>query len=296
MVEAGPFLKWAGGKTQLLSEILPRFPERVRTYYEPFIGGGAVFFAMARARRFERAVISDGNPALVEAYRVVRDEVDGLLEALAEHQVHARDEDYYYEVRAQETDALTPVARAARLIFMNKTCFNGLYRVNRSGRFNVPFGRYKNPKVRNEPLLRACSEALQSVDILCADFREIAKLARSGDGIYFDPPYVPLSSTSSFCNYAKSPFGPKEHTDLADAYAACCRRGAHSVLSNSDCPETRAIYKDLEVQSVLATRAINSVASKRGAISELLVTGLRAKRSARSSAARRSPARIRAAG
>lgn len=268
-----PFLKWVGGKRQLLEDILPRLPDRIRTYYEPFIGGGAVFFALASQDRFDRAVIADKNTALVETYRVVRDDVEGLIDALAEHVEHATDSDYFYAVRASEPE--TAVERAARLIFLNKTCFNGLYRVNRSGRFNVPFGRYKNPRVLNATLLRTCSALLRGVEILESDFEDVARRAGRGDAIYFDPPYVPVSSTSSFTAYAKHPFGPDAHDRLALAYASCVRRGAVALLSNSDCEETRSLYADFEVETVRATRAVNSVASKRGAIDEVLVVGVK---------------------
>jgi DNA adenine methylase len=269
-----PFLKWAGGKTQLLDEILSRFPAKVRTYHEPFIGGGAVFWAMAAERRFRRAVIADRNPELVLAYRTVRDQVEPLIERLREHQAHATDEAYFYRVRAEEPASLSPVERAARTLFLNRTCFNGLYRVNRRGGFNVPFGRYANPRVVNPELLRACSAALAEVDVLEGDFEVVARRAGSGDALYLDPPYVPVSSTSSFTSYAQFPFGPREHERLAAVFRECCERGVATILSNSDCAATRALYADLEVRTVLATRAINSVGARRGAVSEVLVTGL----------------------
>lgn len=273
-----PFLKWAGGKKQLLGDILPWFPERVRTYYEPFIGGGAVFFAMASQDRFDRAVIADANPHLVNAYRVVQRDVEGLIARLAEHANHATDSEYFYAVRAQVPEDLSEVERAARLIFLNKTCFNGLYRVNRKGQFNVPFGRYKKPKVLDETRLRTASALLHGVEILHSDFDDVARRAGRGDAIYFDPPYVPVSATSSFCSYAKSPFGPNEHERLTQAYEAACRRGAVAVLSNSDCEITRDLYSDLDVRTVNATRAINSVASRRGSVHEVLVVGLESRR------------------
>lgn len=272
---AGPILKWAGGKTQLLDRILPRLPDSIRTYYEPFIGGGAVFFALANERRFRDAIISDANPALVELYTVLRDDVESLIEGLAEHAEHAKDPEYFYDVRAQDQSGLGPVERAARLVFLNKTCFNGLYRVNRKGHFNVPFGKYKNPRVLNAPLLRASSEALQGVTILESDFSHVAVHARRGDAVYFDPPYVPISATSSFNSYAKEPFGPDQQARLVEVYETVCRRGATAVLSNSDCDITRDLYADLEVETVYASRAINSVASKRGRITEVLVVGSR---------------------
>lgn len=272
-VPVTPFVKWAGGKTQLLNQILPRLPARAKTYYEPFVGGGAVFFAMASRNRFDRAVLADRNPDLVSTYLAVRDRVEPLIKRLGEHQAKATDETYFYEMRAVDPDQLDPVARAARFLFLNKTCFNGLYRVNRSGRFNVPFGRYKNPRVQNPEGLRAASHYLKGVTILESDFESVAREVRRGDAIYFDPPYVPVSATASFTSYARHPFGPDEHDRLLEAYLRCCRRGAHALLSNSDCPVTRALYDGLDVETVKATRAINSRASGRGAINELLVVG-----------------------
>lgn len=274
LTPAGPFLKWAGGKTQLLPEILPRLPARMNTYYEPFIGGGAVFFALAREGRFKQAVLSDRNAGLIETYTVVRDYLPALIDELEEHQRFATDADYYYEVRALATAGLNPVQRAARMIFLNKTCFNGLYRVNKRGLFNVPFGKYAKPRVLNEAALTAASGALQGVQLLVSDFKTVASQARAGDTVYFDPPYVPLSSSSSFTAYHNSPFGPKEHAQLASLARECMERGVNTLLSNSDCPETRALYEGLRFTSVQASRAINAKASGRGRISELLVTGL----------------------
>ena len=269
----GPFLKWAGGKSQLLARILPSLPDRMRTYYEPFIGGGAVFFALAAQRRFKDAVLGDLNPALVEVYTVVRDEVDDLMEALEEMSGGASDPDFYYEVRGWDSEALTPIERTARFLFLNKTCFNGLYRVNRKGHFNVPFGKYKNPRVLNAPRLKAASAALQGVTIIESDFGQLVKHARRRDGVYLDPPYVPLSATSSFTAYAAHPFTNEDHERLAEIYRRLVRRGVSAVLSNSDCPFTRGLYRGLNVERVRASRAINSVGSRRGAVSELLVVG-----------------------
>lgn len=272
---AGPILKWAGGKTQLLNRILPQLPDNIRTYYEPFIGGGAVFFALANQKRFKDAIISDKNPALVELYTVLRDQVGDLVDGLQEHSLHGADSEYFYEVRAMDESTMSPVERSARLIYMNKTCFNGLYRVNRKGLFNVPFGKYKNPRVLNEPLLRASSKALHGVTILEADFSDVAGYARNGDAVYFDPPYVPLSASSSFTAYSKEPFGPAQQERLVDVFTKVCERGATAIMSNSDCEITRDLYQDLEIETVQATRSINSVAAKRGKIAEVLVVGVK---------------------
>ena len=275
---AGPFLKWAGGKKQLLDEITPRLPARIKTYYEPFIGGGAVFFTLANQRRFRDAVLGDANGELVEVYRVVRDSVEDLIEALDGHAGHATDSEYFYEVRGWDISALSPVERAARLIFLNKTCFNGLYRVNRRGKFNVPFGRYKKPRVLNADGLRAAAQALTGVTLVEGDFAETTHSAGRQDAVYFDPPYVPVSDSSSFTSYHRSAFGPAQQERLLEVYLGCCQRGAKAILSNSDCDYTRELYRGLIIKTVRASRAINSVASKRGQITEVLVVGRRADR------------------
>jgi DNA adenine methylase len=268
-VTASPFLKWAGGKSQLLDRILPQLPEQIATYYEPFIGGGAVFFALATRRRFRNAVISDRNPALVEVYETVRDDVEGLIDLLSAHSKHATDSDYYYEVRAQRPKR--SLERAARILFLNKTCYNGLYRVNRRGEFNVPFGRYSNPRVLNEALLRAASDSLRGVEIVHSDFGPIADRAERDDAVYFDPPYHPVSQTASFTAYDSTAFGMPEQERLAASFRDLCGRTVSCVLSNSDCEATRSLYEGLDVKTVFASRAINSRAEKRGPVTELLV-------------------------
>ena len=270
---AAPFLKWAGGKTQLLPHILKHIPERFETYYEPFIGGGAVFFALANEGRFKRAIIGDRNPALVEVYEVVRDDVESLIAKLRTHAPHAKSPDYFYRLRAINPASLGTVARAARMIFLNKTCFNGLWRVNSRGGFNVPFGTFKNPRVLDEDLLRAASKALRDVTIVTGDFETIVSRAGRGDAVYFDPPYFPLRPTSSFTAYSPFPFGESEHTRLARTYREVIGRGAAAVLSNSSCLFTEQLYRGLSCHKVQARRSINSVSSGRGKIAELLVTG-----------------------
>src|SRR5262245_56697666 len=242
----------------------------MKTYYEPFIGGGAVFFALAAEHRFERAVIADRNPWLIEVYKTVRDDVSGLIRALSRHASHATDEDYYYEVRALDPAPLSSTERAARILFLNKTCYNGLYRVNRRGQFNVPFGRYAKPRVCNEEVLLAASRALAKVEIKNADFEIVSRQAKRGDAIYFDPPYVPVSATASFTAYDSHAFGTSDHERLTTTYRACVSRGAVAVLSNSDTELTRTLYEGLDVKTVTASRAINSAADRRGRITELL--------------------------
>jgi DNA adenine methylase len=270
---AAPFLKWAGGKGQLLDVILPRLPAEITgTYVEPFIGGGAVFFELARQGRIRRAKLFDRNAELVDTYLAVRDEVEAVIEALG---VHRNDEGYYYEVRAIDPSTLTRPARAARTIFLNRVGYNGLYRVNSSGRFNVPFGRYRNPRICDAPGLRHASHALALAEIVASDFEEACSVAVAGDVVYLDPPYIPLSRTANFTSYAEGRFGEEEHKRLATTFARVVDRGAYALLSNSDTELSRALYQGFKQVSVEATRAINSKADRRGVVSELLVAGLR---------------------
>ena len=263
------FLKWAGGKSQLLPKILPRLPKRIGTYFEPFVGSGAVFWALAREGRFDHAVLSDRNAELITSYRAIRDDVEDVIALLAGW---SHSESFYYALRARDPEAMSPVEAAARMIHLNHTGFNGLYRVNKSGLFNVPFGRYKRPRTLNKPVLRAASRALRTVDLLVADFEDVLPAARPGDAVYFDPPYVPMSGTASFTAYEKSGFGEPAQRRLVLALEDLQRRGVHALLSNSDVPLTRELYQGLRCEKVQARRAINSRADKRGPVSELLVS------------------------
>lgn len=263
---ARPVLKWAGGKSQLLDAILRALPARVDTYFEPFVGGGAVFFAMAAEGRFAHAVIADRNPDLIAVYRAVQKDVEGLILALGRFR---HDEQEFYRVRAEKPRAL--LERAARVIYLNKTGYNGLYRVNRSGQFNVPFGRHKNPKICDAPNLRAVADALRGVEILTCDFEEVCARARPGDCVYFDPPYLPLSRTANFSAYDRHPFGLAEHERLTRVFAELEARGVPAVLSNSYTPETCELFERWDPQVVSVARVINSRATSRGPIPELLV-------------------------
>jgi DNA adenine methylase len=261
-----PVLKWAGGKTQLLDRILPALPEKIEAYYEPFVGGAAVFFALAEQERFERAVLTDRNPELVEVYRSLRDDADAVIRALRRY---SYDRDEYYRIRARVPTK--PAARAARIIYLNKTGYNGLYRVNRSGAFNVPFGRHKNPNICDKEALLAAARALQAAKIEVGDFEQVAGRARPGDAVYLDPPYLPLSRTANFTAYDRHPFGLDEHRRLARVFAELSRRKVQAVLSNSDTPETRELYAAFTLEPVRVARPINSRASARGPINEILV-------------------------
>jgi DNA adenine methylase len=264
----GPFLKWAGGKRQLLSYIEARLPERIDTYFEPFLGGAAVFFRLAARRGFRRAVLADANRDLVECYKAVRRDVDGVISALRRHR---NDHDEYYRVRALDPDAMSDVERAARVIYLNRCGYNGLYRVNSKGRFNVPFGRYKRPVICDVDKLRAASAALRKATLVCGDFTDVLREVGRDDFVYFDPPYVPLSATSSFTSYAKDQFGASDQERLAEMLRALAQRKIPALLSNSYCRETRDLYLGFELETVPARRSINSVARGRGPIDEILV-------------------------
>jgi DNA adenine methylase len=267
-----PFLKWAGGKRQLLPRILALAPARIETYYEPFVGGGAVFFALAGQKRFARAVLADANPELVNCYETIRDDVAGVISELRKHRNTPA---AYYKVRAREPQVLSKAGRAARVIYLNRCGYNGLYRVNSEGHFNVPFGRYANPKICDVPRLEAASRALTNVEIVCGDFHDVLTEQRPGEGdfVYLDPPYVPVSRTASFTAYAKRAFGLDDQERLAEKLRALSRERVPALLSNSYCSDTRRLYTgpDLVFRKVPARRAINSVGSGRGPVPEILV-------------------------
>lgn len=264
-----PFLKWVGGKSQLLPDLMRRIPSDAKRYFEPFIGGGALLFAC----RPKKAYISDINPELINAYQVVKNDVEALIKNLSKH---TYEKTYYYEIRNADRfpsfKRWSQVRRASRLIFLNKTCFNGLYRVNSKGHFNTPFGRYSDPAILDAENLRACSRVLQSVSIQLAGFDFFEDSADKGDFVYFDPPYAPLSATSYFTSYSSAGFDAKMQCAL---FELCCRldkRGVRFMLSNSSAPFVKALYKRFKIERVPAIRAINSKAEKRGAVQEVIVT------------------------
>jgi DNA adenine methylase len=262
--EPRPFLKWVGGKGQLLSQLQPLLPESWGTYHELFLGGGALFFALQPAQ----SVLSDVNPALVNVYRMVRDRPDDLIALLAAHQA-AHGPDYYYQVRAQHE--LPELEAAARLIYLNKTCYNGLYRENSKGQFNVPIGRYKNPTVCNPIDLHLASKALANTDIQVGDFMSHPGRQESGDLVYFDPPYYPVSETSNFTGYSRFGFGAEDQIRLRDRVIELADRGVKVMVSNSDCLFIRDIYQGFRIETIEAGRSINSNATKRGKVNEVVV-------------------------
>ena len=264
-----PFLKWAGGKGRLISQYEPFLPAVIDTSYEPFLGGGAVFFHLSG--RVRRAVLGDINPELVNVYRCVRDEVDLLIRHLRDHQ-RWHCPDYYYTVRGRQQLG-TPVERAARLIYLNKTCYNGLYRENSQGHFNVPVGRYKNPAICDAYLLRLASTALQIAEIHTFSFDHLLDQSLTPqDFVYFDPPYHPISPTSSFTGYSRYGFTGADQSDLAQVFRTLAARGQRAMLSNSDCEFVRELYSGFTLHNIQASRAINSRAGRRGKINELLIT------------------------
>lgn len=266
-----PFLKWAGGKRQLLQEILPKFPNEYDCYYEPFVGAGAVLFGAMPPK----AVINDFNKDLITTYQVIKDELELLLKLLKKHQ-ELNSPEYYYSIRAFDRNVMeyensSSVEKAARTIYLNRTCFNGLYRVNSKGYFNVPYGKYKNPQIVDENTLRAVSAYLNSneIIIMCGDFADSLKSATQNDFVYFDPPYH--TDTNLFTAYQAGGFGEEEQIRLRDLFADFASRGIRCLLSNSDTAFIRDIYKDFQIETVYANRMINSKPEGRGKITEVLV-------------------------
>ncbi|SDF17358.1 Dam family site-specific DNA-(adenine-N6)-methyltransferase [Desulfovibrio legallii] len=287
-----PFLKWAGGKSQVLTDIRKQYPlelgKRITKYAEPFVGGGAVLFDVITNYKIQEAYISDINASLITTYKTIRDNVTDIIKHLQEFEASylpassALRKKQYYGLRdrfnAIKSMACSPVELAALFIFLNKTCFNGLYRVNSKGCFNVPQGSYKNPKICDAANLKAASEALQKVTIVCADYKKSRDVIDSNTFVYFDPPYRPLSATARFTSYAEGGFGDNEQIELAQFIDAMSERGAHIVASNSDPKNTNAtddffdrLYSKHKVLRIGASRAINSVGTSRNKISELLI-------------------------
>ena len=261
---AKPFVKWAGGKRSLAARIWEQAPTDFGDYHEPFVGGGSVFFALPE--RTNKAYLSDVNRELITAYQVIRDDVEGLIVALQAHaHNHHADEGYYLRVRAQEPEA--PLQVAARFIYLNKTCYNGLYRVNRAGKFNVPKGRYKNPRICDAEGLRQANTALAHADVSVETFDSIAP--ETGDFVYCDPPY-----DGTFTGYVPGGFGDTEQELLRDTAAGWEQRGVRVMISNSDTRRIRDLYagSPFRIHEVLAPRFINSDGEGRGSVVELLIT------------------------
>ena len=293
-IECKPFIKWVGGKGQLLSEINKLYPvelgKNINKYAEIFIGGGAVLFDILSKYKLDEVYISDKNLELINTYKSIRDNVDILIKSLKEMEeqyIPLNNEDrkiYYYEKREEYNSLkinseMNNIEKAILFIFLNKTCFNGLYRVNKKGEFNVPMGAYKKPKICDEENLKNVSLTLRNVKIVYADYRESEKFIDDKTFVYIDPPYRPLNITSSFTSYTENDFNDKEQIELAEYINVLNKKGAKIVISNSD-PKNNDIddnffdklYKNYNINRVKATRMLNSNASLRGAINELLIT------------------------
>lgn len=265
---ARPFVKWAGGKRQLLPELLKRLPAKFNRYFEPFVGGGALFFRINP----EKAYLSDINEELINAYKVIQDRPNDLIRDLSKHRYERA---YYEELRNVDRKPAYSrwgsVRKASRLIYLNKTCFNGLYRVNSQGQFNTPFGRYENPIILDEANLLACHQCLRKARIFVASFDEVLKKAKRGDFVYFDPPYAPLSATAYFTGYSKKGFDGEMQVRLRDVCNALDKKGVQFMVSNSSAPLIIDLYANFRLERVKAGRAINSKGNKRGKIDEVIV-------------------------
>lgn len=258
-----PFLKWAGGKAQLLQQIYKHIPENFGTYFEPFMGAGAVFFSL----KPEKAVLNDVNCDLMNTYRVVKSNLNGVIELL---QTYENDEKFFLSMREKMPMELSSLEAAARFIYLNRTAFNGLYRVNSKNKYNVPFGHYKKPTICDVQALTLASKALKSAEIMSTDFEKVLSTAEEGDFVYLDPPYIKVNQ-SSFVGYSKKGFNDKDHERLADLFKTLMEKKVKCLLSNADTPYTRELYSEFEVISVEARRNINSNGKGRGKVGEVLV-------------------------
>ena len=272
--EPKPFVKWAGGKRQLMSELEKNFPTKFGTYLEPFLGGGAVMFDLLAKNYNLKCNISDLNSDLVLAYVTIRDRLEKLIESLENHSknYHKDSTGYYYEVRNQEPK--NQIEKVSRLLFLNKTCFNGLYRVNSKGKFNVPLGRYTNPNIVNKENLQAVSKTLQSgkIKISCRDFSSIIKDAKKGDFVYFDPPYQPVSDTANFTSYTHRDFTEDDLERLADLANQLNSKGCNVMLSNSNSKTVKKLFSSgWKIKEIKANRAINSNSQKRTGHKEIII-------------------------
>ncbi len=268
-----PVLKWVGGKRQLLGDIIPMIPNKYSNYVEPFIGGGALLFELQP----ENAIINDYNIELINVYTVIRDKPDELIKQLNYHKERNTSE-HFYKVREYDRDTefysqMTSVQRAARIIYLNKTCYNGLYRVNSSGQFNTPYGKYKNPNIVNEPVIRAMSNYFKNknIQIINGDYKKTLEKLRRGDFVYLDPPYMPISSSASFTGYTENGFNEEKQIELKNECDKLNKKGIKFLQSNSDCEFIRELYKDYKIKIIKAKRSINSKGNLRGEINEVLI-------------------------
>ena len=270
-VLVAPVVKWVGGKRQLIDDLTPLFPKKITAYCEPFVGGGAVLFSLQP----KIAYVNDINAELINIYEVIRDDVDALIAALSEHK---NEEKYFYSIRDWDRDSETylqrsKVQRAARIIYLNKTCYNGLFRVNNAGEFNAPYGHYKKPNIVSAPTLRAVSNYFQSTQLTFTytDYAEVLSNVPKGTFVYLDPPYDPVSDTANFTGYTRGGFDRTEQVRLRECCDELTRRKIKFMLSNSATEFIREQYADYDITPVRAKRAINSNASKRGHVDEVVI-------------------------
>jgi DNA adenine methylase len=266
------FIKWAGGKTQLLAQLEPLLPKKIDRYFEPFLGSGAVFFFIVQKYEPKEVLLSDTNEYLIITYQVIKEDVTALIKRLKQHKAEYNKDPktYYYVVREQNPSTLSKIDIAARLIFLNRTCFNGLYRVNSKGKFNVPIGNYKNPDIVQEEKLLRVSKLLKKVTLKVLSFEEIVPLAKKGDFVYFDPPYYPLHR-ASFTKYTKDDFLELQQESLKEVFDALTTKKVLCMESNSDTKFIRDLYKDYHIVTVRARRLINSQSAGRGEINEVVI-------------------------
>ena len=270
MTDALPIIKWVGGKSRLLPELMQRVPTKYGRYFEPFCGGAALFFHLAP----KRAVLADANPDLMTMYEAVRDDFSAVVRTLSKHaRAHSKRHFYTTRDRWNAGRIRTKITQAAAFIYFNKTCFNGLWRVNRAGAFNVPMGRYVDPSICVPDRLRAASVALAHTELRCADYRNAVVGAERGDFVYFDPPYDPVSTTANFTSYTSGAFNAEDQRELAELARDLVGRGVRVLLSNSDTPFMRTLYRGFKIDRVKCSRSINANALKRGAVNELIITG-----------------------
>jgi DNA adenine methylase len=265
-----PVVKWAGGKSKVLNQLSKYIPAEFNNYHEPFMGSGALFFYLYKkiASNSCKAYLSDSIDELINLYNVIKHDVEGLINISKKH---IYDKEYYYNMRAQNPTKLSKLQRASRFLYLNKTCFNGLYRVNSKGQFNVSFGNYDNPVIVDEESLRSASEAFRLAEIFAGDFELVLKNAQKKDFVYLDPPYVPLSITSNFTGYTSGCFGIKDHLRLKNVFEELRARGCYVMLSNSNTDLVKELYFGNNIKTIRAMRAINSDVAKRGSIKELLI-------------------------
>lgn len=276
LLEPKPFIKYAGGKSQLLPELEKHIPKTIGRYYEPFVGGGAFFYCLCAKQPTDKpleAAMGDSNEELILTYKAVCDKPADLIRTLSKYagRYAVEGEKFYYEARGYNTSGMLKTERAARFIFLNRTCFNGLYRVNKKGEFNVPHGKYKNPTICDEVTLLTASDALAHTEIWHGDFERTVSTAMRGDFVYFDPPYWPASESADFVSYTKDGFGSADHERLRDCALRLKKKGVHVLLSNADVSAVRKLYKGFDMRRVEAKRNINSKGGKRGAVGELLI-------------------------